>query len=117
VSGGRALGWTLATGPFALLFAPLTLVASSAHTNSVNQKIGQHFGAIEFPDALVRRDESVSGFVYFKLPFRLQRLENLTLEIEPVEDATEQKLSYRFNLPAFDIELPYSLRDRKVDPD
>jgi hypothetical protein len=115
--GGRALAWTLATGPFALVFAPLTLVASSAHTNSVNQRIGQYFGEMEFPDALVRRDESVSGFVYFKLPFRLQRIENLTVEIEPIEDATEQKLSYRFNLPAFDIELPYSLRDRKIDND
>ena len=115
--GGRALGWTLATGPFALVVAPLTLVGSSAHTNSVNQKIEQHFGALEFPDALVRPHESVTGFVYFKLPFRLQKIENLTVEIEPVEEATEQKLSYRFNLPAFDIELPYSLRDRKVNDD
>ncbi len=115
--GGRALGWTLATGPFALVFAPLTLVASSAHTNSVNQKIEQHFGELEFPDALVRRDESVSGFVYFKLPFRLQRIENLTVRIEPVDDSTEQKLAYEFKLPAFDIKLPYSMRDQKTDDD
>jgi hypothetical protein len=114
---GRALGWTLAAGPFALILAPITLVASSAHTNSVNQEIEHHFGAMEFPDALVRQDELVSGFVYFKLPFRTQRLENATVVIEPVEDGSEQKLPYTFNLPTFDIELPYSLRDRKTTSD
>jgi hypothetical protein len=115
---GRALGWALVTGPLALVLTPVALVASSAHTNSVNHQIENHFARMEFPDALVGQDKSVSGFVYFKLPFRTQRLEKLAVEIEPVDDATGQKVSYKFNLPVFDIELPYSLRDRKkIDDD
>lgn len=115
---GRALGWLLATGPFALVAAPVALVASSAHTQSVNQQIEHHFVRLEFPDALVKQDKSVFGFIYFKLPFRTQKLDKLTVQIDPVDDATEQKLSYRFSLPTFDIELPYSLRERnRIDND
>jgi len=111
---GRALGWTLATGPFALLFAPLTLAGSQAHTASVNKTIEEHFGTLEFPDALLKPKESVSGFIYFKLPFGLKRLEKAMVEIQPMDEVSGEKLSYKFSLPSLDIELPHSRRERKV---
>src|SRR5262245_25314938 len=51
---GKALGWTVATGPFAMLLWPLTIGASAAHTNSVNKRIGQYFEGTQFHDALVK---------------------------------------------------------------
>lgn len=111
---GRALGWTLATGPFALLLAPLTLTGSSAHTASVNKTIEEHFGTLQLPDALLKQNQNVSGFVYFKLPFGLQRLENAIVEIQPIDDVSGEKLSYKFVLPIIEIELPPSRRERKI---
>ena len=106
--GGRALGWTLATGPFALLLAPVTLVGSSAHTASVNKTIEEHFGVMEIPDALLKQNQSVAGFVYFKLPFGLTKLENAVLEIQPVDDVSGEKHSFKFPLPVVSIVLPTS---------
>ena len=110
---GRALGWTLATGPFALILAPLTLVGSSAHTTSVNHRMEEYFGTIEFPDALVRPNEAVAGFIYFKIPLRLEKLENLVVEVAPINDNNNQTLFYRFELPALEVEIPRELRERR----
>jgi hypothetical protein len=38
---GKALGWTVATGPFAILLWPVTIGASAAHTAAVNRRIEQ----------------------------------------------------------------------------
>jgi hypothetical protein len=111
---GRALGWALATGPFALLVAPLALTGSSAHTASVNKTTEEHFGTLELPDALLKQSQNVSGFVYFKLPFGLNRLENAIMEIQPIDDVSGKELSYKFPLPTIEIELPPSRRERKV---
>jgi hypothetical protein len=110
----RALGWTMATGPFALLLAPLTLTGSSAHTAEVNRTIEAHFAALELPDALLKKNQTISGFVYFKLPFGLTTLENAMLEIAPIDDQTGDKLFFKFALPAIGIELPPSRRERKT---
>jgi hypothetical protein len=115
--GGNALAWTLATGPFALLVAPLTLTASSAHTASVNQSVEAHFARLELPDALIRQNDSIAGFVYFKLPVATWRLENLVVAVEPVNDETGEVLSYKFSLPVIDIPVPPEMREKKVSDD
>lgn len=111
--GSNAMAWTLATGPFALLLAPLTLTASSAHTASVNKNIEGHFGTIELPDVLIRQNDAIAGFVYFKLPLATWKLENLVVEIEPIDDDNGDKLSYKFSLPVLDIPIPPEMRDKK----
>lgn len=110
--GGRALAWTLATGPFALLLAPLTMTGSSAHTAAVNRKIESHFGALELPDALVRQKESIAGFVYFKLPVASWKLDDLVVEVEPINDDSGEVLSYKFALPVLDIPVPREMQGK-----
>ncbi len=39
---GKALGWTVATGPFFIFLWPATIAGSAAHTQSVNKRIVQH---------------------------------------------------------------------------
>jgi hypothetical protein len=112
---GSALGWTLATGPFALLLAPVALAGSGEHTRSVNRRIEEHFGNLEFPDTLLRPNQSNSGFVYFVVPVAIKRLENVTLQIQPVNDASGEKNLFTFPLPPMDVELPRRLRDRAQD--
>ncbi len=111
---GNALGWTLATGPFFFILAPLTLTASSAHTASVNRKIEEQFGTLELPDALIRSNQSVTGFVYFKLPPVTWKLENLTVEVEPIDDSNEEPLSFKFFLPPLDIPVPREMQERPI---
>ncbi len=65
---GKALGWTVLTGPFAILLWPATIAGSAAHTASVNRRIEQHFESMRFNDALLRPNQSTAGFLYFKLP-------------------------------------------------
>jgi len=82
---GKALGWTVAAGPFAILLWPVTIGASAAHTASVNRRIEQHFESLRFNDALLKPNQTAAGFLYFKLPAGVKRLENLRVEVTPSE--------------------------------
>jgi len=114
---GNALGWTLATGPFALLIAPLTLTASSAHTASVNKKIEEQFGTLELADALIRSKQTAAGFVYFKLPPATWQLDTLLVEVRPVDDESGEQLVYKFTLPRMEIPVPREMQPRKSQDD
>lgn len=100
---GKALGWTVLTGPFAILLWPATIAGSAAHTASVNRRIEQHFESMRFNDALLRPNQSTAGFVYFKLPSGIKRLENLRVEVAPVDEQTAKQFSYSLPLPTLDL--------------
>ncbi len=103
---GKALGWTLATGPFAILLWPATIGGSAAHTASVNRRVEQHFESLAFTDALLKPNQMAAGFVYFKLPDGVERLDNLTVEVEPSEEKSGMRLSYKLSLPSLIVPAP-----------
>jgi hypothetical protein len=107
---GKALGWTVAAGPFAILLWPVTIGASAAHTASTNRRIEQHFESLRFNDALLKPNQTAAGFLYFQLPSGVKRLETLRLEVIPSEENSANKLS--FNLPLPNIDLSASVTDR-----
>ena len=99
---GKALGWTVATGPFFILLWPVTIGGSAVHTQSVNKRIVQHFENLAFTDARLKPNQTAAGFVYFKLPDGVEKLGNLTVEVQPSEDKTGRQLTYKLtvrNLP------------------
>jgi hypothetical protein len=100
---GKALGWTVATGPFFILLWPATIAGSASHTASVNRRIQQHFESLELNDSLLRPNQTAVGFLYFKLPDNTKRLENLTVEMEPIAEQGGKRLSYRLSLPTLDL--------------
>lgn len=100
---GKALGWTVATGPFAMFLWPVTIGASAAHTNSVNKRIGQYFEGTQFHDALVKPNETAGGFVYFKLPDGVKSLKGFTAEARASEEPGAGRLVYKFSLPALEL--------------
>lgn len=96
---GKAAGWTLLTGPFAIVLFPITIGGSVTHTAFNNRKVRRHFQALQLTETVLRPDDKATGFMYFVLPEKkMRRLENLTVQIEP---HTEQggKLSYKLSLP------------------
>jgi len=100
---GKALGWTLAAGPFAILLWPVTIGASAAHTASVNRRIEQHFESLRFNDALLKPNQTAAGFMYFKLPRGVSKLEKLRLEVSPSEENSSNKLEFILPLPTIDL--------------
>ena len=100
---GKALGWTVLTGPFAILLWPATIAGSASHTAAVNRRIEQHFESMKFNDALLRPNQSTAGFVYFKLPSGIKKLENLRVEVTPSEEQTAKQVSYSLSLPPLDL--------------
>lgn len=110
---GKALGWTVAAGPFAIFLWPVTIGASAAHTAAVNRRIEQHFEGLRFNDALLKPNQTAAGFIYFKLPDGVKQLENLRLEILPVIEGTGEKP--KFNLPLPNIDLSASVSARIED--
>ena len=100
---GKALGWTLAAGPFAIFLWPATIGGSAAHTASVNRRIEQHFESMRFTDSLLKPNQNAVGFFYFKLPSGVKKLENLRVEVTPTEEQTGKELSYKFSLPTLDL--------------
>jgi hypothetical protein len=100
---GKAAGWTLITGPFAILLWPVTIAGSAAHTAGVNRKIEQHFASMEFTDKVLKPQQSAAGFVYFKLADKMKKLENLTVSVEPSEEQSGNRLSIKFSLPPLDL--------------
>jgi len=111
---GKALGWTVATGPFFILLWPATIAGSAAHTASVNRRIQQHFESLHFTDTLLRPNQTATGFLYFKLPDGVQRLEKLTVQIEPSEEKSGKRLTYKLPLPTLDLSAPASTRVAEV---
>ncbi len=106
---GKALGWTVATGPFAILLWPATIAGSAAHTASVNRRIEQHFESMRFSDALLKPNQTAAGFLYFKLPDdRGIVLENLRVVVTPSEELSGRRLSYDFDIPPLDLSRPSS---------
>jgi hypothetical protein len=97
---GKALGWTIASGPFAVLLWPVTIGASVAHTHGVNKRIEAYFEAASYQDALLAPKQTAVGFVYFQRPDSAKGLEHLTIEMDVVRDADGKKLTYRFELPS-----------------
>jgi hypothetical protein len=96
---GKALGWTLATGPFAILLWPVTIGASAVHTRGVNKRIESYFEGTSYQDALVGPRQNTFGFVYFKIEDKSDKLENLVIEAEAAGDQSGKKLSYKFSIP------------------
>jgi hypothetical protein len=99
----KALGWTVAAGPFAILLWPVTMGASAVHTHGVNKRIVQYFEGTKYQDALVGPKQTAIGFIYYKLPDHVSRLDNFVVEAEAVGDSSGKKLDYRFTLPSLQI--------------
>lgn len=112
---GKALGWTVATGPFFILLWPATIAGSAAHTASVNRRVEQHFENLAFTDALLKPNQMAAGFVYFKLPGGVERLDNLTVEVELSEEKSGRRLSYKLSLPSLVLSAPASSRETSED--
>jgi hypothetical protein len=100
---GKALGWTLATGPFAILLWPATIGGSAAHTHAVNRQIQQHFESMQFADAMLLPNQSAVGFVYFKLPDKVDRLEKLAVNLQAYEQETRKQIPFTLSCPTLSI--------------
>lgn len=107
---GKALGWTVAAGPFAILLWPVTIGASAAHTASVNRRIEQHFESLRFNDALLKPNQTAAGFLYYKLPDGAKKLENLRLEVIPSVEGSNDKPKFSLPLPIIDLSAAVSAR-------
>ncbi len=105
---GKALGWTLATGPFAILLWPATVAGSASHTRSVNRRIEQHFESLSFTDALVKPNQVAAGFAYFKLPDGIEKLKNLIVEVEVSKNQGADKIISKLSLPPLELSAPVS---------
>ncbi|HWP59586.1 MAG TPA: hypothetical protein VNL14_16960 [Candidatus Acidoferrales bacterium] len=112
---GKALGWTIATGPFAMILWPVTIAGSAAYTQLVNNRIRQHFSSVELTDALLRPNQIAAGFVYFKLPDDVKRLERLTVIVEPTEETNGGKLAYQFLVPTLELSAKTSSRTAEAE--
>jgi len=100
---GKALGWTVATGPFAILLWPVTIAGSASHTRSVNRRIEQHFESLSFTDALLRPNQVAAGFAYFKLPDGVKKLQNLTVQVEASNEQNGNKITSKLSLPTLEL--------------
>lgn len=103
---GKAAAWTVATGPLALIFWPVSISASGAHTGYVNEEIRHHFDNLQLGNVLVRPARTMGGFLYFKLPNGPKKLEGLTLEVVASEEKTQERLTFRLPLPALELPVP-----------
>lgn len=103
----RALASAILTGPLAMYFSPAFMALSASHTNSINKRIERHFESLELTDTLLKPNESIAGFVYFKLPGGSARLENLvvevTVETEDPEDTIEASQTHRLTIPTIEL--------------
>jgi hypothetical protein len=109
---GKALGWTILAGPFAVLAWPGTIVGSAVHTRNVNSRIVNRFETLEFKGAMVRANQAVSGFLYYQVPAdskilqtvaETKSLQNVTIEIIAVPEQEGQNVSFNLRLPSVDL--------------
>ncbi len=103
---GKALGWTVATGPFAILLWPATIAGSASHTRSINRRIEQHFESLSFADALLRPNQVAAGFAYFKLPDGVKKLQNLTVQVKAFNEQNGNKITSKLSLPILELSDP-----------
>jgi len=109
---GKALGWTILAGPFAILAWPGTIVGSAMHTRNVNSRIVRHFETLEYKGAMVRTNQPVSGFIYYEVPTdsktlqslaETKSLQNLTVEIVAVPELEGQNVSFNILFPNINL--------------
>jgi len=76
------------------------------HPCTVN-KFRERFKTLELRDAILRPGEAATGFVYFKLPEKLTRLESLTADITLAEDVPQgqsgKTVTFKFTLPPISL--------------
>jgi hypothetical protein len=58
---------------------------------------------MRFNDAVLKPNQSAAGFLYFKLPPGVDKLDNLRVEATPSEEGTGDRLSYKLILPTLDL--------------
>ena len=100
-----------ATTALATLAAlPLGIFISPKNVSLIDKRIERHFDRVEFADRLVKADEVVLGFVYFKLHggwFGSKRLENLTVHVTLEEDTYGEQnstpLYFTLTLPTLEV--------------
>lgn len=100
---GKALAWTAATGPFAIILWPATIAGSGSHTHSVNKEIENYFENLEFGNVVVRPNHAIGGFLYFKLPDGVKKVEKLTLELIAFEENNTEQIEFRLSLPTINL--------------
>jgi len=70
-------------------------------------KFQQLFENLELTDTLLKPSDTAAGFVYFKLPEKVKRLENLTAEMTVEKETSEgqigKQLIYKFFLPTLEV--------------
>ena len=115
---GKALAWTVATGPFALALWPVTIAGSGSHTQGVNREIEDYFEHLELGNVEVKPNHPIGGFLYFKLPDGVKKLEKLRLEVITSEANNKDQIEFRLSLPPIELARPVSLPDApEVDND
>ncbi|MBI2875684.1 MAG: hypothetical protein HYY20_02245 [Candidatus Tectomicrobia bacterium] len=69
----------------------------------INNNVEMHFERLALGDTLLKPHEMKAGFVYFKLPNKVKKLEGLTLEMDLSRESGAKQLTYKLSLPALDI--------------
>jgi hypothetical protein len=97
-AAGNAAAWAAATGPLFIFFGPAAIAGSGMHSSSVNRDIEHHFDNLEFGNVLLRTNQVMGGFLYFRVPdgFKLQ---NVRIEIPASEDDSPTRSEIRLTLP------------------
>ena len=108
---GKALAWTAATGPIALFLWPVTVAGSGSHTQGVNREIEGYFEHLELGNVEVKPHHPIGGFLYFKLPDGVKKLEKLRLEVIASEANNKDQIEFKLSLPPIELARPVSLPD------
>ncbi len=95
----KAAGWTLATGPLAVIFWPVTVSLSGVHTGEVNRRIEQHFETLGFARAIVKPGQTAAGFLYFKLPEAVAGKEKIIVEVVAYEVQSGKQIIFKLLIP------------------
>jgi hypothetical protein len=112
---GKALGWTVLAGPFAIVAWPGTIIGSAVHTRNVNSRIIQHFQVLEFTGSIARPHQSVVGFVYYQLPedakslqkiAEAKAIQDLRVEVTATGESQAQTLRFDAPLPLLNLSRP-----------
>jgi hypothetical protein len=119
-AAGRATAWTLATGPFALIFWPVTISVSALHTKDVNQSIDHHFQNFDMGRVLVKPNQITGGFYFFGLPAGARVLDKLVLEVQAKEEGNSTPLKFTLAFPRLElsstVSSPIVLVPEKLNP-
>lgn len=103
---GKAAAWTAATGPFALAFWPVTIFVSAGHTKEINRQVENHFRNFELGKIAVGPNQTAGGFLFFRMPNGVQRLEKLVLEVSAADESKTGPLNIRLLLPTLELSSP-----------